>query len=83
MAEKQGLSSSEAGDLIGCGEDLFEDLAADYPWLKPYYLGKGRRRIKRWPREGVEALAYILRNQPSPEEASRENSPPFGAADGG
>ena len=67
--------------LRGTG-NVFEDIAADFPWLKPFYFGKGKsRKIKRWQRAGVEALRYILANTPH-EEASRAK-PETKSSDGG
>ncbi len=76
------LSSAEAGAVLGVTDDTFEDIAADFPWLKPFYFGKGKsRKIKRWQRAGVEALRYILANTPH-EEASRAK-PETKSSDGG
>lgn len=71
------LSTQEAADLLGLSDDFFEDLVGEYPWLRPILLGKGRRRIKRWDRQGIEALAYILKHPSTPV------SEPLKGAEGG
>jgi hypothetical protein len=52
------LSTKEAADLIGVGEDLFEDLAEAENWMRPVYIGK--KPLKKWDRADVECLAHIV-----------------------
>jgi len=54
------ITTAQAAKIIGVKEALFESLAAEYPWLRPVMVGTGKRKLKRWRREGVRALLYIL-----------------------
>lgn len=71
------LSTTEAAAMLGMGEELFEDTVEDHPWLRHVWLGKGKRKIKRWPADGIRALAYVLKHLSSPENQ------PLKGAEGG
>lgn len=78
------LTSEEAAKSFGVSVDFFEEIAAEFAdWLKPTLLGLGKRKVKRWPKEGVAAMQYILDNRPIPGGASREKSGGESTAEGG
>lgn len=61
---KDFLTTNQAAERLCIGEDMFDEIVDDYSsWLKPRWFGKGKRRIKRWPVDGINALAYVLAHE--------------------
>lgn len=70
--ERELLSSAEAAEILGgVHPDTWDKLASEQgEWLHPVYITEGKRRVKRWQREDVQALKRIVigRSRPRPPE---------------
>lgn len=53
-------STREAADYIGCGVPLFLSYVKEHKWIKPVAHGKGERKVIRWHKDDLHALAHIL-----------------------
>jgi hypothetical protein len=55
------VDTVEAARLVGVGRKLFLALAEEFvqDWLRPVYLGPGRKKRKMWARQDVLVLAHI------------------------
>lgn len=58
--DRHFVTTQEAADILGLSVRFFEDVVVEYPWLQAAMIGRGKRKVKRWPLEGVKALAYVL-----------------------
>lgn len=71
------LSSEAAAKALGVSEDLFEDLIGEFgDWMRPVYLGRGDRKLKKWKRKDVLCVLHIINNRmPDPPAKGAKKNP--------
>ena len=84
--DDQFLDAAQAARFLGCGEDVFEQVAAqEADWLRAVNHGTEKQVRRRWARADVAVLAYLIARRGSLRRPRPpgESQPEMGGNPGG